>query len=201
MFIRSLVFPVFIVLIFGNICEAADIIDDFTASSPTKSLLRKIVIERVFDQDILQNADKFVGLVANQQWSCSTVRIYVANVLLEKADLTTKQALDLCTVLYRECVPYESFAIPRLLVQLLLCLPEGGEADMIYKAVTNAGWNNPGSDKPIPFEYFSRYKNDIDKNRRKYSGRGSPAIDFEFPFREIFLTKHHKLSINIKGGE
>jgi hypothetical protein len=190
------IIKVFTVAICINISAAVELIEDISVSNPDKSLLRKIVIERIYDREILNNSSKYIELLSDQKWSCSSIRIYIANVLIEKSDLTTKQALDINTVLYRECVPYDSGAISSLLRQLLLCLPEGGDTEMIYKAIVAAGWNIPGTNMPLSFEFFTQYKNYIDKSRNSYIGRGPPAIAYEFPFNRIVLRKLNLRLIN-----
>jgi sporulation protein YlmC with PRC-barrel domain len=199
---RHKLYILLIIVISNNICFATDISEILSETHQSKSFLRKLVIERIYDQEILNNTAKYIGLVTNHDWSCSTVRIYIANVLIENADITTKQALDINTVLYRECVLYEVGAIPAILFQFLLCLPESADNDIVYKAISSAGWHKLGSMEPLSYEYFTAINKYIDRMRKtnKGIGRGSPAIDYEFPFRKILLTK--KFMINdVKKGE
>ncbi len=141
-----------------------------------KETLRKIIIERKFDEEILGSTDILIAKMSNGKWGSSSIRIYSASLLLERGKINGGQALDLCTVLYADA---PMLNLGPLVMQLIWMLPEEASAEEVHDAITKKGWRLAGG-MPVTLEFVSNYWNYVSKNRE--AGRGPRAYKNQFPF-------------------
>ena len=166
------------------------LITQLSANDVPRIFLRETIIERRYDAEIVKANSEMLLLLDEHKIKNPSLRIHVASLLLDGSELTTRQVLQLCTVLYIDVAPYETEHIPSILIKLLTCLPDGGDDKDIYGEITKAGWTWPPTGQPLPFDYFQRYKKYVDDKRGKSRGRGPVCVPFAFPFATCYSDQY-----------
>lgn len=166
---------------------SSEVIEVIDRASSDKHALRSIVIERKHDAQILGDFTVIIDKLKNKTWSSPSVRLYLSGVLLEKADLTAGQVMDLIDVIYQIKQSLDVDAGGDLLMTLVRCLPPEAQAIDIFDELHRRGWYMPLSKRPLDMRIIEDYVRFVADSRKQGSlGRG--RIKFSFPIKAVNLN-------------
>lgn len=168
--------------------HSGEAVDVLSAAKSDRNVLRQVVIERKYDQQIVEQAGIVIEKLKDKTWSNSSVRIYAANLLLAKAELTGVQMMDLIDEIYRLSESQNTSAVSALFRTIVFCLPPEATAQDIVAELQRRGWHYPFSTQTYGLEMIEPYVAAAKEARKQVHGRGPPAIPFAFPITNLNLS-------------